>query len=167
MSLPKPELEHVFDLAVTVSPPIDIGITPFGMRRVIPITGGTLTLSEALALRYYPGENGAHGHVLSAGADFQLILNAGTMANLDARYVLEMRDGSRVFVANTALRVASVETSARLMRGDTVESSEVYFRCQPRFETPAPQWSWLNDHQFVGSGMRKPDGVYLSFFKVL
>jgi hypothetical protein len=54
------------------------------------------------------------------GADFQLILGGGTQAHLDARYVIELDDGSRVFVQNTALRVASLENSQRIMNGQPV-----------------------------------------------
>ena len=51
MSLPKPELIHVFDLDVSVSAPVDVGETPGGVRRMIPITGGVLTPSPALLAR--------------------------------------------------------------------------------------------------------------------
>jgi hypothetical protein len=43
MTLPPPALEHVCDLAVTIAPPVAVGHTPAGLRRMIPITGGTVT----------------------------------------------------------------------------------------------------------------------------
>lgn len=155
MTLPAPQLEHVCDVAVTIAPPVEVGQTPAGLRRMIPITGGTVT--------------GPHinGQVLAGGADFQLILNGGTQAHLDARYVIELDDGSRVFVHNTALRVASLENSQRIMNGQPVDPAAVYFRCQPKLEATAPQWAWLSDSQFIGTGRRAPDGVFLSFYRVL
>ena len=154
MTLPAPTLEHVCDLQVQIAPPVEVGHTAHGLRRMIPITGGRV---QGPAL---------NGHVLAGGADFQLILAGGTQSHLDARYVLELDDGTRVWVQNTALRCASGEDSARLMRGEPVDPARVYFRCQPRFEVAAPAWAWLTEHQFIGTGVRLPDAVHLSFFKV-
>ena len=155
MTLPAPQLEHVCDLAVTISAPIEVGLTPAGLRRMIPITGGTVTGPRL------------NGKVMAGGADFQLILNGGTQAHLDARYVMELDDGSRVFVQNTALRVASLENSQRIMNGQPVHPDEVYFRCQPKLEATAAHWAWLSESQFIGMGRRAPDGVFLSFYRVL
>ena len=155
MTLPPPALEHVCDLAVTIAPPVAVGHTPAGLRRMIPITGGTVTGPRL------------NGKVMAGGADFQLILGCGTQAHLDARYVIELDDGSRVFVQNTALRVASLENSQRIMNGRPVNPDEIYFRCQPKLEATVPQWDWLSESQFIGTGRRAPDGVYLSFHRVL
>jgi hypothetical protein len=153
-TLPAPRLEHLCDLAVTIAAPVEVGQTPAGLRRMIPITGGTVTGARV------------NGKVLAGGADFQLILNGGTQAHLDARYVIELDDGSRVFVQNTALRVASLENSQRIMNGQPVNPGDVYFRCQPKLEATAPQWAWLSESQFIGVGRRAPDGVFLSFYRV-
>ena len=154
-TLPAPTLEHVCDLAVAIAAPIEVGATPAGLRRVIPITGGVVQGPRL------------NGKVLQGGADFQLLLAGGAQSHLDARYVLELDDGARVFVQNTALRVTSPENSQRIMRGEPVDPSAVYFRCQPRLETGAQAWLWLNESQFLGTGLRTPDGVYLSFYRVL
>ena len=82
------------------------------------------------------------------------------------RTCIELDDGAKVFVHNTALRHASADATARLVRGEKVDPSEVYFRCQPRFETAAPQWAWLQEHQFIGSGVRLPDAVHMRFYRV-
>lgn len=153
-TLPPPRLEHVCDLAVTIALPVEIGQTPSGLRRLIPITGGEV---KGPLL---------NGKVLAGGADFQLLLGDGTQAHLDARYVIELDDGTRVFVQNTALRVASLENSQRIMRGEPVNPAEIYFRCQPRLEAAGDPWAWLAESQFIGSGRRAPDGVFLSFYRV-
>jgi hypothetical protein len=155
MTLPPPQLEHVCDLAVTIASPVEVGHTPAGLRRMIPITGGTVTGPRL------------NGKVLAGGADFQLILGGGTQAHLDARYVIELDDGTRVFVQNTALRVASLENSQRIMNGQPVNPDDIYFRCQPKLEATAPPWAWLSESQFIGTGRRAPDGVFLSFYRVL
>lgn len=153
-TLPPPQLEHVCDLAVTIAPPVEVGQTPAGLRRVIPITGGEVTGPRL------------NGKVLASGADFQLILGGGTQAHLDARYVIELDDGTRVFVQNTALRVASQENSQRIMRGESVNPADIYFRCQPKLDAPGEKWAWLSESQFIGCGRRAPDGVFLSFYRV-
>ena len=153
-TLPPPQLEHVCDLAVTIAPPVEVGQTVAGQRRMIPITGGVVKGPRL------------NGKVLAGGADFQLILAGGTQAHLDARYVIELDDGTRVFVQNTALRVASLENSQRIMRGEPVNPGEIYFRCQPQLEAAGEKWAWLAESQFIGSGRRAPDGVFLSFYRV-
>jgi hypothetical protein len=154
LTLPPPKLEHLCDLAVTIAAPVEVGQTPAGLRRMIPITGGTVTGPRV------------NGKVLAGGADFQLILGGGTQAHLDARYVIELGDGNRVFVQNTALRVASLENSQRIMNGQPVNPDEVYFRCQPKLEATTPEWAWLSESQFIGVGRRAPDGVFMSFYRV-
>jgi hypothetical protein len=144
MRLPAPALEHLCDVSVTIDAPIDVGPTPAGFRRLIPITGGTVSGAAM------------NGRVLPGGADFQLIAGDGTQAQLDARYVLELDGGSRVFVHNTAA----------IRAGIPVDPKRVYFRCQPRLEPTSPAWAWLATHQFIGTGVRQPDAVHLSFYKV-
>lgn len=152
--LARPSLELLAELTVQVGAPIEVGNTPGGYRRVIPIMGGTVS------------GPGLEGRVLAAGADFQIVHPANGIARLDARYVLDLDDGTHVFVVNRALRRSSPEATARLMRGEAVDPSLVYFRCQPQFEAPAGPWAWLMDHVFVGTGVRRPDCVELAFYRV-
>ena len=155
MTLAPPELEHICDLAVSISVPVEIGLTPAGVRRIIPITGGRVSGPRL------------QGKILDCGADFQLILGEGTQAHLDARYVIEATDGALIFVQNRALRFTSLENSQRIIRAEPVDPSEVYFRCQPRLESASPAWRWLHESQFIGTGHRATDGVFLSFYRVM
>lgn len=152
-TLPVPALEHVADLVVLVDTPIEIGETDSGLRRVIPIVGGRI---EGPGLR---------GRVLPGGADFQLVRSA-TVAELDARYALELEGGQRVYVINRALRRADADVTARLVRGEPVDPSLVYFRCSPSFEVADEALRWLSESVFVGTGARRPDRVEMSFFRV-
>jgi hypothetical protein len=152
--LPTPGLELLCDLWVDVAPAIEVGLTPQGLRRVIPITGGRVSGARL------------QGRLLAAGADFQLVVG-GTTAQLDARYVIGLDDGTRVFVQNQALRVASASATARMLAGEPVDPAEVYFRCQPRFEVADGPWSWLTQSQFVGTGVRLPQAVLMRFFRVV
>lgn len=126
-----------------------------GMRRMVPILGGTIC---GPAMR---------GRVLAGGADFQLVVAGGTESHLDARYVVELDDGSRLFVMNRALRVASAEIAEQLRQGKPVDPEQVYFRCQPSIEAASPEWQWLSACQIIGTGQRLPDRVILSLYRVL
>ncbi|MFO0233665.1 MAG: DUF3237 family protein, partial [Burkholderiales bacterium] len=59
------------------------------------------------------------------------------------------------------------EDSARSRRGEPVDPSRVYFRCQPRFKTGDARWAWLHERPFVGRGGRRPDAVHLAFWQGL
>lgn len=146
-----PQLKFFADLSVQVAAPIEVGRTPHGLRRVIPITGGEVQ-----------GE-GWQGKILPAGADFQLIVG-DTTAELQAQYVLETDAGERIYVHNRAIRHAPADVTAKLMRGEPVDPSQVYFRCQPSFETASASLGWINQRLFVGSGVRLPDRVVMRFF---
>lgn len=147
-----PALERVADLSVRVSAPIDVGETPQGRRRLIPIVDGVV-------------RGRLSGRVLAGGADAQLIVSP-TLTAMEARYVIETERGELVYVENRGLRAAGPEVMALLNRGEVVDPSLVYFRSAPRFETAAPRLAWLMSSVFVASGARFPDRVELSVFRV-
>ncbi|MEY4563421.1 MAG: hypothetical protein RLZZ618_2698 [Pseudomonadota bacterium] len=152
-ALPEPRLERVADCIIDVAPPLDIGQTAVGRRRLIPITGGSVN-GPLLFAKVLPG-----------GADFQLITSA-TNASIQARYVLQTPEGEQIYLENTGIRVAPAEVVQRINQGLPVDPALVYFRSTPRFETAAPRWAWLMDCIFVGTGARHPTHVELSFFCV-
>ena len=153
-ALQPPALRRFLDLRVEVGSPLEVGAVGAGVRRVIPIVGGTFT---------GPGWS---GRVLPGGADFQLVTSERT-ARLEARYVLETDAGDRLYVQNTAVRTASAEVMGRLMRGEPVDPADVYFRCAPTFETAAPALAWVMERAFLGGGVRRPGDVVMRFFEVL
>ena len=71
-----------------------------------------------------------------------------------------------IFVTNRAVRTASPEVMAKIIRGEPVDPSTVYFRCSPSFETASPALSWIAERLFVGTGARHPDKVVMRFFEV-
>ncbi|WP_313823345.1 DUF3237 domain-containing protein [Citricoccus sp.] len=148
-----PRLEFLATVAVDVAEPVEVGRTHRGLRRVIPISGGTVT---------GPGLN---GHILPGGADFQLI-QSDTASDLDARYVIETDDGDRLYVMNAAYRTGSAEDIAALARGERVPAERIYFRCAPRFEVAGETWSWLESTVVIGSGRREPDRVIIDLWAV-
>ncbi|MEO7127603.1 MAG: DUF3237 domain-containing protein [Rhodoferax sp.] len=160
-SLPAPQLEHIANLTVLVSTPIEAGqvsgLNSRGRRRIIPITGGVLSGPRL------------HGRVLPGGADFQLVVS-GTTTDLDARYMLVLDGpqdaGEHIFVQNHAIRRGSADDIARLVRGEPVDPAAIYFRCVPTFEVSSPDLAWLTESLFLGTGARYPDRVEMSFYRV-
>jgi hypothetical protein len=148
-----PLLTHVAHLEVEVGAPLEIGGTPAGLRRVIPITGGTV--SGTLLT----------GRVLPGGADSQLI-RTETETVADARYVLETDLGELVYVHNVALRTGSAADIARLRQDLPVDPARIYFRSTPVFETASPRLAALTSHVFVGTGARFPGSVVFDFFQI-
>ncbi len=150
-TLSPPALTPFAELEIEVAVPLEVGHTPLGLRRMVPILGGRAT------------GDGWTARVLPGGADYQRIVGE-TRAELEAHYVLETDAGDRIYVRNQAIRHASPEVTARLMRGEPVDPSQVYFRCLPRLEAGPGPLEWVNHRLFVGSGVRRPDRVLLRFF---
>ncbi|MBB5598505.1 DUF3237 domain-containing protein [Neomicrococcus lactis] len=148
-----PGLAFVAQILVDVGSPIDFGQTSEGHRRVVPIIGGTVSGPRL------------QGTVLPMGADFQLLRSTET-TELDARYGLELDDGSLIYVHNLALRYGLAADIAKLNKGEPVDPSLIYFRCMPRLMTSASKWEWMNHTLFAGTGERLPSQVRINIFKV-
>jgi hypothetical protein len=153
MPLATPQLQFFADLSIQVDKPQEVGRVFGAQRRVIPILGGDVT------------GDGWRGRILPGGADFQLIAS-DTVAQLDARYVVETDAGDRIFVMNRAVRSAPAEITAKLIRGEPVDPALVYFRCAPVFETGSKALAWIHERIFVGTGVRHPDRVEIRVFAV-
>jgi hypothetical protein len=152
--LAAPALDYFADLEFDVGAPQVLGQGPRGMRRVVSIHGGRAR------------GKGWTACVLPGGADFQLIVS-DTLSELDARYGLETDAGDLIYVQNHALRAAPPEVMARLLRGEPVDPSQIYFRCNPRFETSSPAFKWICERLFVGAGVRHPAQVKVRVFSLL
>jgi hypothetical protein len=148
-----PRLTHIADFSVQAGPPVAIGETHEGLRRIVPILGGTISGPRL------------SGVILPGGADFQVIRPDG-YTTLEARYVARLEDGALIYVVNTGIRFGPPEVMARITRGESVDPAQVYFRTTPRFETAAPAWQWLTRPLFLASGIRHPDRVEIEVFEV-
>jgi hypothetical protein len=147
-------LEFAFAGRFRVAAPLELGATPGGRRRIIPITGGTVEGPRLNAL------------VLPGGADWQTIRADGTV-ELEARYTLEAEDGALIAVVNRGLRHGSDAAMKQLLAGEPADPQSYYFRATPVFETASPEHQWLTRAVFVASGLRHPDLVELRFYAVL
>jgi hypothetical protein len=148
-----PSLEYVFTARVDVGPPLVVGPTPAGERRVVPILGGTV---EGPRLR---------GTVVPGGADWQVVHPDGTVA-LEARYTVQAEDGALVYVNNRGLRRGPLAVLARLAAGEDVDPAEYYFRTAPVFETGSPRHAWLAASLFVATARRQAALVTVAVYRV-
>jgi hypothetical protein len=149
-----PQLEFVCELKIKLKTPMVVGETPHGIRRIIPITGGTF---EGPKIK---------GEVLDGGADWQIVRKDG-VAELEAHYQIKTDDGVIIYLKNTGLRVASPEVAARIGRGEQVSPSEYYMRTNLKFEAPKGKYEWMNNAIFICNGFRNPDNVVIQVWKVL
>ena len=149
----EPSLRFLYTLRVQLGEPQVVGDGPHGLRRIIPIEGGTFS-GPRLSGRVRPG-----------GADWQVIRPDG-VAELDARYTLETDDGALIYVSNPGIRTGPKEVLERLARGETCDPSEYYFRTRPVFETGSPTYQWLHGIVGVGAGERLPDEVIITFYEL-
>lgn len=151
-----PRLTLTLEVRAEVSEPIEIGTVPGGRRRIVPIVGGTFEGRGDLAIA---------GRIVPGGSDTQLI-HADGLTDADARYTLETDRGQLIYVRNRGLRHASPDVMQKLLAGQRVDPSLVYFRTTPAFETAAPELQVLTRSIFVGAGERYPAEVVLQFWKV-
>jgi Protein of unknown function (DUF3237) len=149
-----PALEFVCELKIKLKTPIIVGEMPHGLRRIIPIAGGTF---EGPKMK---------GEVLDGGADWQIVRKDG-VSELEAHYQIKTDDGVIIYIKNVGLRVATPAVAARIGRGEIVPPSEYYFRAVPKFEAPEGKYAWVNNAIFICKGIRNPDNVTIQVWKVL
>ncbi|WP_127817824.1 DUF3237 family protein [Microbacterium sp. CPCC 204701] len=136
-----------------VGPPVEVGPTPGGFRRFIPILGGSVSGSLVT------------GAVLPGGADYQLV-RTDTLTCADAKYVIETDERELIFVENIGTRTGILEDLSRIRLELPVDPSRIYFRSTPRFETCAARLEILNTSIFVGVGSHLPGAVVVDVFRV-
>jgi muconolactone delta-isomerase len=152
--LPDPRLSLVYRLEATLAPPIDLGDTAQGHRRIVPLTGGTFT---------GPDINGSL--LPGASADWQIVQPDGTALG-DIRYTLQTDSGDLLYVQSRAVRHGSAAVLARLARGEHVDASEYVFRASTHIETAVPELDWLNKGVFATVAGRQPAGVIYETYLV-
>jgi hypothetical protein len=150
----QPALEFCFRISVDVGGIQEVGKTAKGIRKVVPITGGTF---EGPTIK---------GKVVPGGYDWQL-LRADDVAEIDARYMLQTDGGELITLTNTGLRHGPPEVMQRLAKGEEVDASEYYFRSIPVFEVGNPEYAWLMRSVFIATGVRKAKQVLIDVWRIL
>jgi hypothetical protein len=145
--------EPIFTVDAELEAVLSLGHTPYGERRVVGITGGTV---QGPKLK---------GRILPGGADWQIIRKDGA-ADIQARYIIETERGARVVVDSKGLRHGPPDVLERLARGDKVDPAQYYFRTVMRFETGDAELDWLNRILALARGRREARSVRLDVYEV-
>lgn len=153
LDLAAPVLRHFCTLEVEVGPPRNIGPTPFGQRRIVPIMGGRVSGPRI------------SGKILPGGADWQLI-GADALTELAAHYAFETDDGALIEMSDNGFRRGPAEVMQRLAAGEAVPPSAYYMRSTVRLRSGHPNYTWLNGMVFVGTGGRHFPGVQIELYAV-
>lgn len=150
-----PRTSFAFEARVQVAAPLIVGESSQGLRRVVPITGGTF---EGPRIR---------GRVLAGGADWQVVRPDGVLS-IEAKYTLETDDRVLIMVTNKGVRHGPKEVIERLARGEAVAPSEYYFRTTAQFEVASDsKHAWLNRAVFVGVAERQASAAIIRFHELL
>jgi len=150
LSTEMPEANMQFQLALEVLAEVGeaftVGEGPTGVRRVVPITGGT-----------FKGD-GLSGMVMPGGADRQRI-RADGIRELDATYELKADDGTHIMVRNRAIVDAE----------QPPEGWDRYVRSVVKLTVPKGPHDWLNRRLLIGTlhSMRPERPLVLLRFYVL
>ncbi|ASP34255.1 DUF3237 domain-containing protein [Labrenzia sp. VG12] len=147
-----PELRHFCDLEVQLGPVREMGEGRNGTRRIVPITGGSVS-------------GNISGKVLDLGADWQTTLADGS-TDIDTRYAVQTDNGAVIEIVNKGVRHGPPEVLGALARGEDVDPALYYFRTSARLETGDERFTWVNRTIFVGTGRRLASAVQVSLFAV-
>lgn len=158
MDLPhpfQPRLDYAFTIAIKLSPARYLAPSGTGQTRAaVYAESGTV-------------EGRINGRVVPmSGGDWALVRADGVL-DFDARYLLELDDGTTVYLQNRGFRWASDEAMARMREQQDVAHGDYYMRVTPRFEVPAGPHDWLNRYVFVGVAEKLPGANRIHYFQVL
>jgi hypothetical protein len=124
---PEPELELLYRSVVKLGEVIQVGETARGVRRIIPIVGGTFEGPDM------------KGEILPMGWDWQLDRKDGC-TEIIADYFLKTDDGVVINVVN----------SGALCR-PSADGAPVPPRTSPVFEAPLGKYDWLSKGGYIGT----------------
>jgi hypothetical protein len=114
--LPVPRLTRIYRLEATLGPPLDIGGLAQGRRRIVPLTGGTVT------------RHTLNGKLIAgAGADWQIITGDGTALG-DIRQATAGTNGGGLNFGRGSEHV--------LVRVDVLAAAESLEDCGTPWRTP-------------------------------
>ena len=153
MEFPDPHLSFAFEARVEVAPAVRVGSGgPGEVLYFVAITGGTVAGPRL------------SGEVEPGGGDW--FTDRDGVAELDARYLLRVDDGTVIDVANRGFWRADAETTARLDSGEPVDEREYYYRTSAQFRTDAPGFAWLTQSVVVGLARQEGPVICIRFFTV-
>jgi Protein of unknown function (DUF3237) len=147
-------VEFAFTATVQLGEMRILGRGPDGVRRFIPIIGGTVEGPDL------------SGRVIAAGGDSQIIRSDDVIV-LEARYMIQADDATLLSVVNRGFRHSTAEIMARLAAGEPVRPQDYYFRTVAHFEAPVgSRYERFNKLLFVGTAERTADAAIVDFYRI-
>ena len=146
----------LFKIRIELHPLQEVGGTPLGQRRVVPVS------RRNFRRRAPPWARAGHTPEATGCSAART-----APSQQDVRLTLETDDGALILMSYRGVRHSSPEVAARIARGEQVEAHEYYLRTAPFFETGASQYAWLNTIVSVGVGERLPNGATYEVFEIL
>lgn len=152
----QPQLEFAFTVSIELSKPYYLRPSSMGSERAaVYAAAGTVE-----------GPN-IRGRVIPySGGDFPLVRPNGVI-DFDARYLLELDDGTLVYLQSRGYRWAVPDATERMQRNEALEPHEYYMRVSPKFDVPDGPHEWLGRHVFIGVAEKMPGANRIHYFKVL
>lgn len=139
-------LELEFSYRAKLAAAVDVGQGPYGLRRVIEVTGGDF---DGPRLR---------GEVLSGGGDWLLVGPDG-WGRLDVRLQLRTHDGAAIYMQYTGVIELNEKIQRALTIGSTTDFPDHYARATPVLETGDARYAWVNRTIFVSEARFPAPGV--------
>lgn len=134
--------EHAFDIRINFDRRWLFGPVSGGAQHGYTSVGAGGTVSGPLL----------NGTVVDfSGADWPVV-RADGVVELNAHYLLEAADGTRIYLRNQGYVHGPIRASAAAGGGEIAP----YFRCTPYFRAPEGPHEWLNRTVLVGIGERRP-----------
>lgn len=140
--LDQPTLRRAVVIRADIGPAVEFATTIGTTRAMFPITGG-----EARGI-------GWQARILPGGADFALALPDGSYA-IEARYCLEMTDGTLVMITNAGKMVPQADSS-------------FVGRTRATLEVPPGPHAALGNAAYFGTALALPgddDHVYIELWE--
>jgi hypothetical protein len=160
-TLTEPKLEFAFECRLMFTRVLAIPeVHNGGFRSAVLVDEGHFE-GPRLKGKAVPNSGGDYAH-----------FRADDTSVFDARYLLEVEDGTIIYMQNKGFlwgRHPDTMTKLRSWAfegGPPVDASDYYLRAQPTFETPKGKHDWLTRHVFIGVGERKPDGNLVRYYAV-
>ena len=138
---------------------MDLGASPFGIRRVGYVSGGSFEGAKLSGEILPGGGNWSQNGQLEPGVGVGVF---------DARALWRTHDGAMIYVSYTGRSVVPSDVSAQFRdpQAEPVDPARYYIRIAPVFETSDPRYAWLNGVLAVGCGERMPWGVRHCIFAI-
>lgn len=131
-----------------------IGDVPAGLRRIVPVSGGTFTGDRL------------NGEVLPGGYDWVINRPDGVML-IDVRLTLKTDDDALIYLTYQGRFLADMSVMAKLGQGKALAASDYSLLMAAKFECGAEKYNWLNNVIAVGRGEQSRGGATYKIYEMI